>query len=322
PRPGVTGDGAVIQWIGAPDATHIYLAYASCVPSCLTARYDLVGSDDGGRTWSTRAIGLEIVPLQVLPSGTLLGILVSEPTYVSSTDGGRTWHPLIQRPGSAAAVPPGGGLICGPRDGSCGLLTVDARGENLVQLANHPPGFVTYDVLEVVDSRVWMIGVDTLARRPAVATSVDGGATWSVHPLTDRPACDRGSCVMPNVDVNAQGTAVAMFVDRPESIEVFRSVGDGWTRLDTSALAGPASWSYVAADGTHIVQTTDGGRPRFWAVAPTADRYTQLELAGLPSSVSSVRLEPDGRYYTALTENASQLFRSTDGFVWSAVITP
>jgi len=56
PRPGRSGPGAVIQWAGTADYQHIYLAYLHCErSSCRKDSFDLVGSDDGGRTWSDRA---------------------------------------------------------------------------------------------------------------------------------------------------------------------------------------------------------------------------------------------------------------------------
>ena len=172
----------------------------------------------------------------------------------------------------------------------------------------------------VVGWRVWVTGIDPVAGRPAVASSVDGGATWSVATLSERPPCAVEFCPLPALTVTAQGVAVALFHDRDGVADVYRSTGGAWTRLDASALGNNATWAYVAANGTHIVRTVAVNAPeQFLAAAPGAAGYTPLPLTGLPASVSVVRLEPDGRYYASVAQDRSQLFRSTDGLTWSAV---
>jgi hypothetical protein len=327
PRPGENGDRAVIQWIGAPDATHVYLAYRSCPTTpCAKTRFDLVGSDDGGRTWSTRASDIGILPTQVLPSGTLLGQDGVDGHIVSSVDGGRTWSTLVHRAGLAGAVPSDGGLLCwrptGDDGTECSLFTVDARGEGLTPLARQPSNFVPRQVVAVIGWQVWVTGVDPVAGRPAVASSVDGGASWSVATFTDRPPCAAEFCPLPALTVNARGVAVALFHDRDGVADVYRSTGGAWTRLDASALGNNATWSYVAADGSHVVCVVATDSPvGFLAASRSAAGYSPLRLTGLPAPVSVVRLEPDGRYYTSLAQDRSQLARSIDGLTWS-VVTP
>lgn len=330
PRPGVNGPGAIIQWAGAADAEHIYLAYLHCAGTpCRKDSFDLVGSDDGGRTWSDRVTGLAADDWQVVGPGTLLATRQStmKPPLVS-VDGGRTWSGLAA--GSATdVVPDGGALICQTpqHQAPCRLYAVDPGAGRLAPLSAQPT--LKFDPsASIVDAggRLWVAGTARASGRPAVAISVDRGRTWSPHVFDELPACTTQSCAAPTL-ATADGRTVYVTVPDPAGREriVYRSNDDGsWSRLDTGDIpyGQGRGWSFVAADGSHVICALG---PRGQDIdecefAKGGDGYQRTNLDGLPAPVGHVDRTPDGWYYAVSYLPTSSLYGSRDGLHWSLLV--
>jgi hypothetical protein len=330
PRPGVSGPGAIIQWAGAADAEHVYLAYLHCERSpCRKDSFDLVGSDDGGRSWSDRAAGLPADDYQVVGAGTLLATNGSTMEQLVSVDGGRTWSDLAAR-SATSLVPDGGALICHSADelAPCQLYAVDPRAGWSAPLSAQPTLKLheSSSILDVGD-RLWVTGTDRASGRPAVAVSRDRGRTWSSHVFAELSACMAASCDAPALAM-ADGKTVYVTVPDPAGQEriVYRSNdGRSWPRLDTSNVpyGRGMGWSFVASDGSHVIcaigqRGRDVDECQFWAGKGGAG-YQRAELDGLPTAVDEVERTPDGWYFAVSYAPNSILYGSRDGLHWSPI---
>jgi hypothetical protein len=329
PRPGVSGPGAIIQWVGAADAEHLYLAYLHCKGSpCRKDSFDLVGSDDGGHTWSDRASGVVADDWQVVGPGTLLAMRESTmKPPLASMDGGQTWSGLAVK-SAATVVPDGGALACHSTDGHkpCQLFAVDPRAAWLAPLSTQPALRLDHSSSIVdVGGRLWLTGTDRASDRPAVALSLDRGRTWSSHVFAEMAACPAQSCAAPAL-ATADGKTVYVTVPDPAGREriVYRSDdGRAWSRLDTGDIpyGRGMGWSFVASDGTHVIcalgpRGQDVDECDFWS-AKTGAGYHRTGLDGLPGTVREVGRTPDGWYYTVSYGQRSTLYGSRDGLHWS-----
>jgi hypothetical protein len=328
PRPGVHGPGAIIQWAGAADAEHIYLAYLHCAGSpCRKDSFDLVGSDDGGRTWSDRATNLPAYDWQVVGARTLLVTNVSATERLVSVDGGRTWSSLTT--GSPTeAVPDGGALVCDSpqHQAACRLYVVDPGAGRLAPLSAQPPLKLSQPA-SIVDAngRLWVTATDRASGRPAVAFSLDRGRTWSTHVFDDLAPCTAQSCPAPTL-ATADGRTVYVTIPDPAQRErvAYRSTGGrSWSRLGTGNVpyGQGTGWSYVAADGSHVIcAMSERGRKadecQFRAAKGGAG-YQRTRLNGLPTSVGDVGRAADGWYYAVSYAPTSTLYGSRDGLDWS-----
>jgi hypothetical protein len=329
PRPGVSGAGALIQWVGAADAEHVYLAYLHCEGSpCRKDSFDVVGSDDGGHTWSDRASRLVADDWRVVGPGTLLATRESAmKPPLASMDGGRTWSDLAVRP-ATKAVPEGGALICHStaQDTPCQLYAVDPAAGWFAPLSTQPT--LTPDQSSsIVDAngRLWVTGTDQASGRPAVAVSLDRGRTWSPHVFAELAACTAQSCPAPAL-ATADGKTVYVMVPDPAGREriVYRSNGGrSWSRLDAGDVpyGRGMGWSFVASDGSHVIcalgeRGQDVDECEFWSAKDGA-AYQRTELDGLPNSANAVRRAPDGWYYAVSYGTNSTLYGSGDGLHWS-----
>jgi hypothetical protein len=330
PRPGVNGPAATIQWAGAADAEHIYLAYLHCASTpCSKDSFDLVGSDDGGHTWSDRVTDLAADDWQVVGPGTLLATKPSTSQRLASVDGGRTWSGLAA--GAATdVVPDGGALVCQSpqRQGPCRLYAVDPSAGRLAPLSAQPA--LKFDhAPSIVDAggRLWVTGTPRAGGRPTVAVSADRGRTWSPHVFDELAACTTQSCAAP-VLATADGKTVYVTVPDPAEREriVYRSNNGGpWSRLDTGDVphGEAAGWSFVAADGSHVICAMDRRRQDLdecqFRAAKGGDGYQRTRLDGLPALVGDVSRTPDGWYYAVSYGPASTLYGSRDGLHWSRI---
>jgi hypothetical protein len=310
PRPGAASPGTIVQLIQAADAQHLYLAYMHCTGSaCTKTLFDLVGSDDGGRSWSTRAEGLGAYSLQTAGAGQLVSVAGTK--VLGSTDGGRTWAELTVDTGSAASLPEGGTLTCRATGGErpCQLSVVKLAERRVVPLAAQPPiATGPQAVQSFPGGRIWAYGNDPVTGSTAVASSVDGGQHWSAK------AFDHASGLS-TVDGR---TVYVTTEDR-----VYRFDGGGWTVMDAADMpAGVAPrWSYVAADGSIIVCTTAARSDdtQYWK-SDGKGPFSRVQPAGLPDRVREVRRTPGGWYYTSQVGTHEQhIFGSTDGLRWERI---
>jgi hypothetical protein len=338
PRPGVTSPLDIIQWAGAADADHLYLVYLAffaCAPSsCDKGPFDLVGSDDGGHTWTQRA-RIQALRWFVLGPRTLAAVTQPAGAKVSSltvsTDGGRTWAAATRDSAAVPAVPSGSTVICWSADetsSSCDLYAVDPASRRFAPLAGRPALIPNWaNPVQSGSGRLWVSGTEPASGRPAAAVSTDGGHTWSTHVFTDVTGCTSSPCDSLALSTTDGGTAYAV-IHRASQRLVYRGTDKGdWKRVDAAA-ADPNQWpgrggqSFVTADGTHVLceaaLARDNGACQFWAVGNAATAYRQVKLDGLPSTVYPIRRTPDGWFYTySMGDNI--LYGSTDGWHWSPV---
>jgi hypothetical protein len=337
--------GERIQWAGAADAQHLYLGLStssSCTAApCAKTVLQLVGSGDGGRTWSDRGAPINVASVAVLGNNRLVAaVLAGTPgsstrTLQVSTDGGRSWQPT-GRGSPVLAVPAGSVAVCWPDgDGSrqaeslgCAVQALDPVSRRLARLMAQPP--LTFDedlLIEESAGKLWVPGVDPATGRPGVAASANGGRTWSTRVFADAPACAAESCTAPLVATGAGGAAYAVVTGERAQAVYRHSSGlgaDGWQRL-TGAGRVPyerpgGAFSFVTADGTHVLGQIAAQRGngvddyRFWA--NRSDAYEPVELDGLPATVYAIRRTTDGWFYThSYTDGV--LYGSDDGWHWS-----
>jgi hypothetical protein len=325
--------GGMVVWTGAADARHLYVGYAACPDgSCPKWIVRLVGSDDGGRTWTERAGRVSLVGLDVLGPRVLVqdGPAPSGPSV--STDGGRTWRSVGFH--EAPRSPDGGMLLyCATtrHEAGCELTVLDPAAGTHALLAR-PPALALTVVGPVygLGGAAWMAGTD--GGRPAVAVSRDDGRTWSTHTFPEPAGCADHLCEpleVATVDGRTVFVVITDSIDRRRV--VYRSVADGaWQRLAGAdqvpydGVGGPGS--FVLADGTHVLQQTLSDRPsrdrvRFWAL--DGDTYRPIELDGLPDMVYPIRRTADGWYYThTYGETRGQVYGSADGRHWTPITHP
>jgi hypothetical protein len=328
----------VMQWAVAADARHLYLSYYACpLGRCDKTKVRIVGSDDGGVTWTERnpyvetAGGITVLGPEVL----LLPRLLPSPPMLSR-DGGRTWHKLTATAQPARAVSRLGGPVC-LTEGytpTCTLYAVDPAAGTFSRLANQPD--LNIDVqrepVVVAGGAVWVAGRDAEGRSPAVSVSRDDGQSWSTHVLADGGALPDNSRTTTDVStVDGHSAFVVANDDAGNQLLVFRGTADGgWVRVPGaekvpySKLGGPTS--FVLLDGTHVIKQTVSDRPdrsrdRYWAA--DGDTYRPTEPDGLPDLVYPIRRALDGWYYTQSYNNGrGGLYGSIDGRHWTRVTTP
>jgi hypothetical protein len=331
PRPGKTSPADIVQWAGAADAQHLYLGYLSCADQCRKDAFDLVGSDDGGRTWTLRAANLRAFGWQVLGKDTVItNGYGGSGSGLLSTDGGRTWSALDVRTTPVAAVPVSGATVCRLHDerGPCTLYAVDPDARTVAPLARQPAiADLSTPVLDA-GGRLWVTGADRATGLPAVASSADRGATWSTYVFADRSGCVQHRCDQPQVAALDGRTAYVTFLDRvARRWAAYRAVdGTGWQPLGTAGLpySDTTGWSFVAADGSHVICAylvrRDGSAAcEYWAVPPAGTAYQRVDLDGLPGGVGGVGSTRDGWFFTRGPDARHMLYGSTDGRHWSLV---
>lgn len=316
--------GGRILAADAADANHFYAIRREC-DRC---RPELIGSTDGGRSWTKRS-QLENTDdspmLKVLsPKAVLLGwtsLTNSSGAPVNSepgdggppaagggafetritVDGGRTWRKphTSAKPVTAAAKDmrllddksPGVGPFTS-ESRQFPVFAVDPASGEIAPLANQPP--VRYR--KVVDAPqqagLWVAGADPATDKPAISVSRDGGRTWKTTVFrAENPAVRRYG-----------GDSAMVGVSPPQM-----ATSDG--RL---AYAMMPTNGAVAPDGDTgkwvmpgIYRTTDGGE--HWE--RTGDLWMPAPLLGSRSVVIA-----DGTHVLAATDGKGfQFLGSPDG---------
>ncbi|MDG4785175.1 hypothetical protein O7626_04370 [Micromonospora sp. WMMD1102] len=343
-QPGRLPHQGTTQSIWAADPRHVYLGLSTCAQGgpCKTT-WQLVGTDDGGRTWTERGNPGWFIGMQVFGPGLLL---VDRPpessgagawTLLASRDGGRSWRATGTGP-AVPAVAPGSHAVCRPEAGTagagsseripgtepCRVYAFDPVANRISPLAVQPPStLVDRQVIEQGDGRLRVSGYDRESSRPAIVTSTDGGRNWSSHTFTESSVCGADNCPMVQVATGPGGVDHAMLTDgRHRAVYRYTTVG-GWQRRDAAdsiPYEGADSGSFVTPDGSHVVYQASTGRAgptstyRFWAARPGAPDYRPVELPGLPRIFSPVRRTPDGWLYARGDGDVS--YGSTDGWHW------
>jgi hypothetical protein len=308
--------------------------YAFTGPLCACVNH-LWGSDDGGQTWTFRqtdVIGGD--DIHVSPSGTVMSAGLDPGKGPSiSVDGGRTSTPA-RRVGSVEGSPDDRVAYCAPRNGpenvpaayTCEVMTVDLRAGEYGPLRTQPD--LEPNLIKTGDGVLWVAGsVHTGDRRVmAVTHSTDGGRTWQKQEFAEtgyaEPAGAIGR-VYPELLIGADGTVVADFVyDTPAGQRryVARTTGGAWQRLtglqrpDADPLSGRLTrYSYVDADGTHVVSTAG---PKGWDLTFLAVRRgeTAYRTITRPAGLPTLTGEP-WAYTSYLPGNGYAMF-SADVGLW------
>lgn len=336
-RAGVPHPGEHVQRIGVADRRHLYLTFFACVPpGCNRPNYkthlQLVGSDDGGRTWADRGSPIDSVALAVLGPRTLISVPPDQPRRpVVSIDGGRGWSTVVDSP-AVASVPADGTMICWTDDQElpCRLHALQPVSRRLAPLATQPALTMRHELSEDsslvgVDGRWWVAGTDPSSGRPAVAVSTDAGRTWSTHVFDERPECTSGTCAEPILATADGRTVYAVRSDQTRRMRVLHrgTVDGGWAPQPVGALPyhdpdnGDVHGLHVTDDGVAVLaevsDAADGsevGTTTFWTV--TSAGPSTLDATGLPRTADRIRRAPDGWYYTQDYTDGS-LYGSDDG---------
>lgn len=340
----------------ASDANHLYAIVLNCPNSSpanrLECNQDLVGSDDGGRTWQVRSRGLgSFNRINLIPLGN--SVLLARPflqfkagvfqkpgqTYIS-LDGGKTWRAVEQTGASTSSVPATGWIafVDGGSAPATGGFLVGVPKSTLseyLKLANPPAIRSTAGiVLRTATGGLWIAGEDPATHQPAVAVSDDAGRTWSTQVFKDVPPVEDSYYTAQVATLDGRvGYAVSMTgkgLDGGGRAFVHRTTDGGktWQRVDVD---GTAPWSYnggssfVTPNGAHVI--ADLGRDRTITFRISRDggaHYTPVTLTGLPAGIDNiadgqpVHTLPGGGYLAFAPGDA--IYRSTDGLHWQRIV--
>jgi hypothetical protein len=315
-----------VQFADAADATHLYALLNDCT-GC-----GLIGSDDGGRTWTTRLSGVSgTVRIPGFTEYEFGDLAVRGPSIlemngsvpksgrpsidVVSTDGGRTWAKVTADQNPVAAVPAGSWLeIVSAVAGEPGALwVIDPATHTSHPLATSPAGMHVVAVARTSDrAGLWVQGRDITDSKAMIAVSKDRGATWitrtfdltdpGLHPSTASPdpssttdtTSPRGTVPWPSVDVVTY---------------------DGTTAY--AVVGVQTDWSLRSTDGGRTWNVMNGGNPLPGPLAEVGAPAPGL-MDPRPSFV-----RPDGTHVLQ-TEQDDQYraYASTDGGSRYAQIDP
>ncbi|MEO3928975.1 hypothetical protein ABGB07_34720 [Micromonosporaceae bacterium B7E4] len=339
--PGTLPHPGRIQWMRAADSQHLYLALSTCSGGPCKTEWQLVGSDDGGRTWTERGAPGQYAEALVLGPDLLLVDRPPVPagsgrwTLEASRDGGRSW----QATGTGPAVPgmaPGSFAVCRPDPDAepagtsipgseqCRVHAFDPVTNRVRPLTEQPPQIlVDRQVITESDGRLWAPGFDRESGRPAVATSADGGRNWSSHTFAEMSVCGADNCPRVQLAIGPDGVDYAVVTDVQRRAVYRHTTAEGWQRrpgADRVPYEPSDPGSFVTRDGSHVVYqaSTDRDGPdstyRFWAARRGGASYQQVELPGLPRMFGPVLRAPDGWLYARGDGDVS--YGSADGWNW------
>jgi hypothetical protein len=345
----------------ATDADHLYAVRTVCTAK-ERCSHRLLGSDDGGATWTVRqetfGDGLNH-GLEAPAAGVLHRVVTSpnpnhdtdpdSPKMLSqpkiSTDGGRTWVDVREVTRAVDAVPAGGWIECRQvKENPCGaLVAVDPATAHAAPLRNKPE-FRMLQVLRVPSTAgFWISGYDGTTNRSVLATTSDRGRTWnsySDHDLVAPVTADGVvgySVVSDSYPVRPTGPAPTVSPTESKK-RVYRTTDGGrtWQRVDPDGTlpdgALQVAREYVAADGTHVVLMSDDGYLRNYATP--YQRYTSTDngrtyrkggVTGLGDKLSRY---PDGTLLLTsvagvyVAMDDEAVYRSTDGLRWTRHVVP
>lgn len=323
-------DGLVDEAI-AMDAGHLFAAQQRCVTATNCTKV-LYGSDDGGHTWTERTRG-NPYQLVVLAPGVLGAAFPSgdDATWRFSADGGRSWKDLKAQSGTIPAVPEGGWPAC--QEDNSGISRCVMYGTNpqtgvQQKLATQPPGMIPTGLVRTpAGSGIWVAGYVQQANRSGVSVSRDGGRTWSTHVFgqgeADYPKdINNQFAGFATVDGTTAYAVVTAVTNNNQNRTLIYHTTDGgatWQRADpehTVPWVQHGDASYLAADGTHVMQTSIEN-PAEW-YAGTTGAYTKpapmTGLEAIDDMRQPVQTAGPGAY---LTYDRAAVYTSADGLHWT-----
>ena len=349
--PRVTG----VQATGAAD---LYVLYERC-RDCGS---ELYASDDAGATWQRRSVpptaggtlistfaslgrGVlvwrdgQLVNLQDLPGSSPTGSAVAEPSGTlgrewTTVDGGRSWRQAVVDTKPVAAVPAGTRPVdCHVvgQTSPCRIYAVDPVTGRFAPLATQPSGItVSRNWAGQTDvplgGRLWVAGLDPATRKPAVASSSDGGRTWHTFvfsggvPAKPSKLGIIAGMYLPTVAAGPGGTAYALLYHDDHGREAYRTTDGGvtWRPVPGGPVADTPDSGFVTSAGAHVVKSGDGFR-----ISRGGGRYQPVTLAGYPADLLPLpqltSQQAPGRYVVFAD---ARLYLSDDGQTWRRVTVP
>ncbi|MBO3743895.1 sialidase family protein [Actinoplanes flavus] len=256
--------------------------------------------------------------------------VMAGPTVVPwiTRDGGRSWHRAEISTQPVAVIPDGVSPIeCSVWGiSTCTVGVVDPATGRFAPLASQPTGITVEDgwtsqINVPLGGRPWIPGLDPVTRKPAVATSADGGRTWHTHVFTDGVAAVYHEVIgvaamyLPRIAAGP-GAAAYVLTHRADHVVDVRYTTDGgetWNTGDT--IADGDTTGYVTADGTHILTTTDDRTTT--SAGHGTGKYTPVTLPGYPESPSTAQFTGQ---YLVTAEDGMHL--SADGRTWRRISPP
>jgi hypothetical protein len=344
----------------ARNESELYGLVTTC-ENCDSELY--VSSDDGG-FWQARSVpptpGDVATPRQVTLAAPGPGLLIWRENGVSagnvtgtqstggptggptapvmtmqtwtSRDGGRNWTRAEATTNPTDAVP------AGARPVDCDLVEVpdckvgvlDPASGLFSPLATQPTGITvepgwTDQISVPIGDRLWVPGLDTATRKPAVAISSDAGRTWKTHVFTDGAAMpvDSGwpaAMYTPKVASGSGGTAYAVTYRDDGTYQAHYTTDGGATwKAGESIERARALPGYVTADGSHIVPTDTGA-----VAGHGTGKYTPVTLSGMPEgAIRSVQITTERADQPYLMPSSgSAAYLSKDGLTWQQASLP
>ncbi|MET8149639.1 sialidase family protein [Actinoplanes sp. NPDC049668] len=328
----------------ADTGTEVYAVYTRC-RDCDTKLY--VSSDDG-ESWQQRTIPTappnaenpREATLTVLTPGviawrerTVLPWTEAEtPATVLpwiTRDGGRTWQRAEISNQPVTAVPAGASPVdCGVWDVSaCAVGVIDPATAKFAPLAAQPTGITVaeqwnWQVNVPLGGRLWIPGLDPVTKKPAVATSADGGRTWHTHVFTDGVTAESPgigwipAMYLPRIAAGS-GAAAYVLTYRADNVADVRYTTDGGTTWRTGdTVHDGETTGFVTADGTHILTDSSADRTTTSAGRGTG-KYAPVTLPGYPDDPSTAQIT--GRYLVTAEDG---IHLSTDGRTWRRISQP
>jgi hypothetical protein len=324
---GPAGPAEGMPWSVAADRDHLYVLWSpfQCEHESKSGCPGrLLGSDDGGKTWTER-YQAAMLDITAPAPGVLRAHFDGDPDIYTtrfSTDGGRNWR-LVQVTDAApvAEVPQGGWAICTDVDGPrhrCTLRAVDPGAGEAKPLANQPGLTIDQLLPTPVGAGLWVSGYGP-DNRGGVAVSHDGGRTWRTH-LFDEDDTGIDGDIVDVATVDGTTAYAVVATGSPRHMLVHRTTDGGqtWQAADpghTLPYQDHGQDAYLAADGTHVVRTVSGN-PAEWYAGQGGSYTAPAPVTGLPAFDGYRTIMPvaPGMY---LTNDVEALYTSPDGLHWT-----
>lgn len=241
-----------------------------------------------------------------------------------TVDGGRTWRRPAVATSPVASVADGFAafecMLIG-RWRPCPIYAVDPAAGTIAPLANQPTGITiaagwSFQTTVPIGAGLWVPGLDPVTRKPAVASSTDGGRTWHTTVFTAGVPAPGGKYLsveyLPTVAAGAGGVAYAVTYRDEQHVTSYRTTdaGRSWTPLPV--LGGISGPGYVTGDGAHVVRTRAG-----FQASRGGGAYTPATLPGYPAQLLQLPQpqanDAPGRYLVTFND---QYWTSDDGWTW------
>ena len=214
-----------------------------------------------------------------------------QPDLLFTTDGGMTWHADPSEPALIGPVSTVGsstwvtGYRCPRGDCPARLYRTGRVGGRLTLLPNQPPGGDAVEQMLRPDARTAWLLLGGRRGHQRLATTSDGGSTWSIRPLpctsgASLSAAGRGPLWL----LCPRMTRTCSLRDQFNVIYQSNDNGATWTRTSTKrircappmtlyAVSGSIAWASETTIGSgSLLRTTDAGRTWHAVLTGTDDK--------------------------------------------------